>query len=255
MSQTFQCGENTALVGYVYDECEATERAAIDAHVAICAACAAELAALQSTRTSLVSWTPPGSNLGFQIVRQPQPIFEPRTTEPATQQTSESRPWYSRPVPAWAQAVAATLIFAAGLSLGVMRGIMPTASTPETTPVVASQGAASATELQALERRLRAEIARIQPVSAGLRAEVPVASTSEEQLLARVRTLIEESERRQQRELALRTAQVMRDVDSQRQVDLAQIQNSFGQIEGLTGAEVREQRQMLNYLIRASEQR
>jgi len=53
----------------------------------------------------------------------------------------------------------------------------------------------------------------------------------------------------------LRTAQVMRDVESQRQVDLAQIQNSFGQIEGLTGAEVREQRQMLNYLIRASEQR
>ena len=51
MSQTFQCGENTALVGYVYDECEASERAAIDAHVAICAACAAELAALQSTRT------------------------------------------------------------------------------------------------------------------------------------------------------------------------------------------------------------
>ena len=255
MSQTFQCGENTALVGYVYDECEASERAAIDAHVAICAACAAELAALQSTRTSLVSWAPPESSLGFQIVRQPQPIFEPRTPEPPKQQTSESRPWYSRPVPAWAQAVAATLIFAAGLSLGVMRGIMPTAATPETTPVVASQGAASATELQALERRLRAEIARIQPVSAGLRAETPVASPSEEQLLARVRTLIEESERRQQRELALRTAQVMSDVDSQRQVDLAQIQNSFGQIEGLTGAEVREQRQMLNYLIRASEQR
>jgi anti-sigma factor RsiW len=254
MSQTFQCGENTALVGYVYDECEASERAAIDAHVAICAACAAELAALQSTRTSLVSWTPPESNLGFQIVRQPQPVFEHRT-EPPKRQTSESRPWYGRPVPAWAQAVAATLIFAAGLSLGVVRGIMPTAATPGTVPAAASQSAPSATDLQALERRLRAEIARIQPTSAGVRAEAPVASTSEEQLLARVRTLIEESERRQQRELALRTAQVMRDVDSQRQVDLAQIQNSFGQIEGLTGAEVREQRQMLNYLIRASEQR
>ena len=255
MSQTFQCGDNTALVGYLYDECEASERAAIDAHVAICAACAAELAALQSTRTSLVSWTPPESNLGFQIVRQPQPIFEPRTTEPPKQQTSESRPWYGRPVPTWAQAVAATLIFAAGLSLGVVRGIRPTAATPGTVPAAASPGAPSATDLQALESRLRAEIARIQPASAGVRAQAPVASTSEEQLLTRVRALIEESERRQQRELALRTAQVMRDVDSQRQVDLAQIQNSFGQIEGLTGAEVREQRQMLNYLIRASEQR
>jgi len=255
MSQTFQCGENTALVGYIYDECEASERAAIDAHVAICAACAAELAALQSTRTSFASWTPPEASLGFQIVRQSDPIFESRTTALPKHQDSKPRPWYGRPVPAWAQAVAATLIFAAGLSLGVMRGIMPT-TTPGAFPaaVSASQGALSATDLQALERRLRAEIARIQPVSTGV-AAAPAASTSEEQLFARVRALIEESERRQQRELALRTAQVMRDVDSQRQVDLAQIQNSFGQIEGLTGAEVREQRQMLNYLIRASEQR
>ena len=70
-----------------------------------------------------------------------------------------------------------------------------------------------------------------------------------------MRALIEESEQRQQRELALRTAQVVRDFDSQRRVDLAQIQRSFGQIEGLTGAEVREQRQMLDYLMRVSEQR
>ena len=72
--------------------------------------------------------------------------------------------------------------------------------------------------------------------------------------MTRVRTLIEESEQRQQRELALRTAELVRDVDSQRRIDLAQIQRNFGQIEGLTGAEVREQREMLNYLIRASQQ-
>ena len=77
----------------------------------------------------------------------------------------------------------------------------------------------------------------------------------ESQLMARVRALIEESEQRQQRELALRTADIVRDFDSQRNVDLAQIQRNFGQIEGLTGAEVREQRQMLNYLIQVSQQR
>ena len=55
MSHTFQCGENTALVGYVYDECEASERAAIDAHVAICAACAAELAALLTPAAHLAA--------------------------------------------------------------------------------------------------------------------------------------------------------------------------------------------------------
>jgi hypothetical protein len=77
---------------------------------------------------------------------------------------------------------------------------------------------------------------------------------NEAQLMTRVRALIEESEQRQQRELALRTAELVRDFDSQRRVDLAQIQRNFGQIEGLTGAEVREQREMLNYLIRASQQ-
>ena len=256
MSQTFQCGENTALVGYVYDECEALERAAIDAHVAICAACAAELAALQSTRTSLSSWTPPEVDLGFQIVRPAAPAFESRKSESPKHAGTENRPWYRRPVPVWAQAMAATFIFVTGLSLGVARGIMPPAAAPGGVPASAVGRAVSAPDLVALERRLRADIARIQPASAGIQdATAPAASASDEQLLARVRALIEESERRQQRELALRTAQVMRDVDSQRRVDLAQIQSSFGQIEGLTGAEVREQRQMLNYLIRASEQR
>jgi len=83
----------------------------------------------------------------------------------------------------------------------------------------------------------------------------PPQRISEAQLLAHVRTLIDESEQRQQRALAMRTAQVFRDFDSQRRMDLAQIQRSFGQIEGLTGAEVREQREMLNYLMRVSEQR
>ena len=69
MSEIFQCGDNTALVGYLYDECEPAERQAIDAHVAVCAACAAELAALGSTRLHLASWTPPEAELGFQVVR------------------------------------------------------------------------------------------------------------------------------------------------------------------------------------------
>jgi hypothetical protein len=69
-----------------------------------------------------------------------------------------------------------------------------------------------------------------------------------------VRELIAESEQRQQSQLALRTAQVVRDFDTQRRADLTQIQNSMGQIEGLTGAEAREQRQMLNYLMRVSQQ-
>jgi ribosomal protein L29 len=149
--------------------------------------------------------------------------------------------------------VAASLIFAAGLWLGVLRGNAPTASRDVATGgAVPAAGATMATtsELAALERRLRTEMAQLRTTAASSGAAAP-ASASETQLLARVRTLIEESEQRQQRELALRTAQVFREFDSQRQMDLAQIQRSFGQIEGLTGR-VRERQLAELYLMRVS---
>jgi hypothetical protein len=64
-----------------------------------------------------------------------------------------------------------------------------------------------------------------------------------------MRALIEESERRQQRELALRLAQVVQDVETQRRADLVQIEQNIGHIEGLTAA----QRDMMQYLVRVSE--
>jgi len=72
-------------------------------------------------------------------------------------------------------------------------------------------------------------------------------------LLARVRALIDESEQRQRRELALRTAEVLRDVDAQRQSDFVRVQRAFGQFEGQTGAEFQRQRQDLNNLIRVAQ--
>ena len=261
MSQTFQCVENTVLVGYVYGECDALEREAIDVHVAICGTCATELATLQSTRVSLASWVPPEAGLGFQIVRPVDPalasVGPPHPTRALTR--AEGLPWHARSIPVWAHVAAAVVLFASGLALGVVRGYVPipvgrvAVSAPENA-VPAPRSAVSASDLADLARRLRAEMAQIGPATLGGR-EGATPAVSEAQLLARVRTLIEESEQRQERELAKQTTQVMRDVDSQRKVDLARIEQSFGQIEGLTGAEVRQQRQMLDYLIRASERR
>lgn len=266
MNQTFQCGDHTALVSYLYDECEPAERAAIDTHVTVCAACTAELAALRSARLQLASWTPPEAELGFQIVR-PSPRRPPNAEALGLSPEAYTRPsvWWSRPFPAWAQVAAACLIFAAGLALGVVGGVVGDSgrgSAPAASQAVATTAAAPAagptavsnTDLVDLERRLRAEMAQLRTAAVTPGAAAPQ-GTSEAQLLARVHALIEESEQRQQRELALRTAQVVRDFDSQRRVDLAQIQRSFGQIEGLTGAEARQQREMLNYLMRVSEQR
>ncbi len=252
MSETFQCGDNAALTGYLYHECDASERTVIAAHVTVCAACAAELAALESTRVQLAAWIPPEAELGF--IMRPRPAAKP--ADPRLESGKRAVRWFAQPLPAWAQLAAAAVIFAAGLSLGIARGAVPAAAPVEATiaeaPQAPSEGVSSA-ELTALERRLRGEIATIRTTAS------PDATTAslppDTQLMTRVRALIEESEQRQQQELALRTAEIVRDFDSQRRVDLTQIQRNFGQIEGLTGAEVREQRQMLNYLMRVSQQR
>jgi hypothetical protein len=252
MSETFQCGDNAALVGYLYGECDPVEHAAIEAHVTVCAACAAELAALGSTRVQLGAWTPPEAELGFVITRR----HAPTAAKPAPVVRPGPSTWFVRPLPVWAQMAAALVIFAVGLSLGVVRGTFGTAGSRDVT-VAASEAAASPqgvspADLSALERRLQDEMAAMRTTAS---RDVTMPSTqSESQLMTRVRALIEESEQRQQRELALRTAEIVRDFDSQRRVDLAQIQRNFGQIEGLTGAEVREQREMLNYLMRVSQQ-
>ena len=255
MSHTFQCGDNSALVAYMYDECEPGERDAIASHVALCVACAAEVAALESTRVHLTAWVPPETDLGFVITR-PQAVQVSERVQPRAA-------WFARPMPAWAQVAAAVVIFGAGLSLGVVRGVGTTPAAPGAAVTTASgpAGAAvSASDLTALEQRLRREIAQARTATASTTAAAPASGSqpapppaSESQVLARVRTLIEESEQRQQRELALRTADIMRDFDSQRGADLAQIERNFGQMEGVTSAEVSEQRQLLNYLMRVSQ--
>ena len=63
MSDIFQCGDNPALVGYIYGECEPAERRAIEQHLRVCPACAAEIDALGVTRTQLAAWRPPDAQL------------------------------------------------------------------------------------------------------------------------------------------------------------------------------------------------
>lgn len=271
MTETFQCGDNPALVGYMYGECEPAERRAIDQHLLVCPACAAELETLGATRIQLAAWTPPDAQLGFRMVSdapfdsaQGRP---PDVVRPAPSVVEGPPRWWAQPVPAWAQAAAAAVIFAAGLSLGVWRGTSSdataslgnspaaAAATLAATPSTAAASEVSASDLAALEQRLRSEMSIVRasaPVQAGTSL---TASVSEADILAQVRVLIDESEQRQQRELALRTAQVVRDFDSQRRVDLQNVRSIVGQVEGSTGAEIARQQQTLQYLMRVSEQK
>jgi hypothetical protein len=246
MSQTYTCGDPGALVSYLYDECEPLERRAISAHVAVCSACAEELTSLGATRELLGAWSPPDAQLGFQVVsdapRSPNNVLRPMR-------------WWQQPMPAWAQAAAAAAIFATGLTLGALRATDAPRATTGPQPQQGSATVAAAVtagDLSALEQRLRAEMSQMRTAAAPGTSPA-TASAGDAQMLERVRAMIQDSEQRQQRELALRTAEVVRDFDAQRRVDLTRIERTLGQMDGTTGVEVEQQRQMLNYLMRVSQ--
>jgi anti-sigma factor RsiW len=112
MNDRPSCATPEALVTYLYEECDPAERTSIAAHVATCSWCADEVRALSDTRAHLASWSPPALPLGFQITRtesdQPAKVLRPAV-------------WWRQPLPAWAQAAAAVVIFAAGMSVNAFR--------------------------------------------------------------------------------------------------------------------------------------
>ena len=255
MSETFTCGDHGALVSYLYDECAPNERRAISTHVAICRECAEELTSLGATREQLATWTPPEAQLGFRIV----------SDSPSSNVLRPSR-WWQKPMPAWAQAAAAALIFATGVTLGALRGVTspadrgPTGSAPQQangTTLAANTTSVTRADLAALEQRLRSELSQRRStsstVSTSNTSDPAAAAPGDARILERVRAMIQDSEQRQQRELALRTAEVVRDFDAQRRDDLTRIERTMGQMDGTTGVEVAQQRQMLNYLMRVSQ--
>jgi anti-sigma factor RsiW len=126
MTQTFTCGDHGALVSYLYDECEPSQRRAISAHVAVCGGCAEEIASLGATRELLGAWSPPDAQLGFRVV----------SDAPRPNVSNVLRPsrWWQQPMPAWAQAAAAAVIFATGVTLGALRGTTATTDAPTSKP-------------------------------------------------------------------------------------------------------------------------
>jgi hypothetical protein len=252
-----QDGDRESLVGYLYDELDAADRARVDAHLAVCAECRAELEGMRGLRGQLATWTLPSRELGFAIVSAEE------------KRHVDLRRWT---LPAGLAAAAVLLLAVAagianlditydGQGLSVRTGWSRTSETagPAAAPAAVTRpvsapgnaGTPWRDDLAALERRLKSEFASATPSApspVALRGRTSAAE-SDAEILRRVQALIEQSELRQRRELALRVAQLAREFDSQRQTDLVRIQQGLGQLEGSTAAD----RELLNYLVRVSQ--
>jgi hypothetical protein len=215
-------------------------------------------------RAQLARWSPPEPAFS---------VIDGREQSPHRRQPTG---WW-REIPAWAQ-VAAALLFlgvSAGIAnldvrydangLNVRTGWMQRAAGADagaktaTAAVVTADGAAAPwrADLAALERQLKDEFRTIRTSSRSQTVQTPaqirVSSTPDADILRRVRAIVDESEKRQQRELALRVAEVMRDVTAQRRTDLVNIDRMLGFVQDKVGVEVMKDRQRLDILYRASQ--
>ena len=221
--------DQDALLDYLYDEGDAAERLKIATHLQECASCSVAALELKTVRGMLTAWTPPAAQLGFRIVQDaasaPSASLAPRARGgwgPTTHQRG------------WLQAAAAVLLFVAGMAVSQLQvDYGDGALTVRTGPAAPVVPAARNVSIQL-------------PPSSETSVAVPEVATrqaaeSTERLLQRVRAMIDESETRQQRELALRLSQVAGEVDTQHQADLMRIQQNFGQ-----------QQEIMDYLLRTS---
>lgn len=259
MNDSRYCDNPDVLISYLYEDGPGEERLAFEAHLRQCARCAAEAAALRAVREDMAAWAPPETVLDFRVVRDPAPV--------------KSRWGWMSAMPAWAQLAAASLVIgvAAGMSgLEVRYGDdglivrtgwnQPATTRPAEAASVARAGGADApwrADLAALQEQMRGEIRQSVPAAGAMPVSMAAAgggrAMSDAEFLARVKQLVEASEARTEREMALRMAEVVRDMDAQRRADLRRVADGIGVLEGRTGAVTVQQREMMNYLMRVSQ--
>ena len=243
--------DKTDLVSYLYDDLDRAARERVERHLRGCADCSEELAGLRSVRTDLLTWTPPEPEFAFRIIaepRAPQAGDYPRGTVLRPDVPS----WRAWLKPASGLAAAAVLVLAAAAGLArieVHDG--PDGWTLRTGAALAAHDIYLADDgaFAVLERRIAALEASSRDTSGVRNASLVGTRASNEELLKVVRELLAQSETRQKGELALRIAQVIRDVDAQRVADLNRVQQGLGRIDATVADEAQAHRELMNYIL------
>jgi anti-sigma factor RsiW len=244
-------GNKEALIGYLYGELAPDERRVFESHLKACAPCREEVSGLRAAREDLLAWAPP----------ECRDLPSSWTAVPAgLAPASRLRAW----MPAFGLAAAAMLVMAASASMAQLEirygrdGLVVRAggAAPAAEPAALAARAPApdpsyitAGDLQALEARLR------QSFSASAAPSVQTAGLSSDnpRLTPAMRRLIEESEERIRQEMASRFLDIVTDFEEHRRTDLLRVQQVVGQLQRSTGADIAQQRDMLNRLMLVSQ--
>ena len=247
------CDSKELLVSFLYDELDPAAKRAFDIHLATCAECRDELAELRTTRGQIAAWAPPEPDFGFRIVRgaaapPPAPRF--------------------RITPAWGLAAAALLVVAAGAAMAnldvrygrdglvVRTGWQHAADAPVSADRAGAPGLTPVdwkTQAATLDRRLRDLEQTISDRSRTAAVQnASVSDMSDAEVLQRVREMLGQSETRQQRALVARTAEITRDFDARRKLDLMAIDQGMTRLQNTSGAEVKQYRDAIQRLYKAT---
>lgn len=227
-----------ALLDYLYEEGDPAERVKVAQHLQQCAPCSVAVLELQSVRGLLAEWTPPEVSLGFKVVQADEPAPVQMPAHLPVQKGSRSL--------FWAQAVAAVALFTAGMAASQLR-----VQYADGALTVRARGAESAAITEAPVAHSGTDIL-LPPGSfeRGAMSAPQSASSSADEMLRRVQALIDQSESRQRRELALRLQDVMNEFDTQRQADMLRVDQNFGQLENQTSAEIARNRALVNQVVK-----
>jgi hypothetical protein len=257
----YTADRDETLTAYLYGEIDPAQRATFEGHIATCERCRKELADLQSVRLRLQEWEAP--ELAHPFVRIPAGVSihpdVPTIVSTDGNDVARSRARV-RDLPVWAQTAAALLVLGvsagianldvhydqSGLSIrtGWSRALMrPVPESPAPLPAAAPWRA----DLTALERQLRTEF---RGVTSAAPTTLPARdAAADAQLLRRVRAMFEDSERKQQNELALRIAELAGEWETKRKTDLKNIDWNLQAIQQDTGYRVATgQKQMRQYI-------
>ena len=197
----------------LYGEADAETRAAVEAHLAECAACRQEMESFGQVRRSLGAWTREEGG-------QPLVVRPPRR------------------LPAWLAAAAGLVL---GLGAGGAFASLGDAS-------LRSELAALETRTVEREQGYRDEVARLR---AALDARTPKSPDDAllERVDSRVDAALRESQRAQDRRLEATFAEWSGQMEAQRRVDMARVAAGLSYLDGQHGQQVARTNELMSYVL------